>query len=77
MPLLRYLYERTTGAILRAAGHQRRAVLVGTGKHIREVAHALEDDRSKIGQHSRIEVVGFVSPRALPANGLRSLGTLR
>ena len=71
-PLLRLLYERSTGAILRAAGYERRAVLVGTGEHIREVAHALLD-----APHSRIEVVGFVSPKALPANGLRSLGALR
>src|ERR1700733_9341712 len=72
IPLLRLLYERSTGAILRAAGYERRAVLVGTGEHIREVAHALRD-----APHSRIEVVGFVSPNALPANGLRSLGALR
>jgi exopolysaccharide biosynthesis polyprenyl glycosylphosphotransferase len=72
IPLLRLLYERATGAILRAAGYERRAVLVGTGEHIREVAHALRD-----APHSRIEVVGFVSPNALPANGLRSLGALR
>jgi exopolysaccharide biosynthesis polyprenyl glycosylphosphotransferase len=71
VPSLRYLYERVTGAITRAAGHQRRAVLVGTGRHIREVAHALGD-----APHSRIEVVGFLSLRALPANGLRSLGSL-
>jgi exopolysaccharide biosynthesis polyprenyl glycosylphosphotransferase len=75
VPLLRYLYERATGAILRAAGHQRRAILVGTGGHIREVARALTDGGSKIGLRSRIEVVGFLSPLALPANGLRSLGT--
>ncbi len=72
IPLLRLLYERSTGAILRAAGYERRAVLVGTGEHIREVAHALRD-----APHSRIEVVGFVSPNALPANGLRSLGAPR
>jgi exopolysaccharide biosynthesis polyprenyl glycosylphosphotransferase len=71
IPLLRLLYERSTGAILRAAGYERRSLLVGTGEHIREVAHALDD-----APHSRVEVVGFVSPRALPANGLRSLGTL-
>ena len=57
---LRYLYERATGAILRAAGYQRRAVLVGTGKHIHDVAHALAD-----APHSPIEVVGFVSPEPL------------
>ncbi len=68
---LRYLYERVTGAILHAAGYQRRAVLVGTGKHIHDVAHALAD-----APHSPIEVVGFVSPEPLPANGVRCLGTL-
>jgi exopolysaccharide biosynthesis polyprenyl glycosylphosphotransferase len=68
---LRYLYERATGAILHAAGYQRRAVLVGTGKHIHDVANALAD-----APHSPIEVVGFVSPEPLPANGVRCLGTL-
>jgi exopolysaccharide biosynthesis polyprenyl glycosylphosphotransferase len=71
VPALRYLYERTTGAVLRSAGRQSRAVLVGTGRHIREVAHALED-----APQSRIEVVGYISLRALPANGLRPLGSL-
>src|SRR5271156_3367775 len=69
---LRAGYEWLTGVILRAAGYRRRAVLVGTGKHIRDVAHALSD-----APHSPIEVVGFLSPKALPANGLRSLGSLR
>jgi exopolysaccharide biosynthesis polyprenyl glycosylphosphotransferase len=64
-------YEQITAVLLRAAGYRRRAVLVGTGKHIRDVAHALAD-----APHSPIEVVGFLSPSALPANGLRSLGTL-
>jgi exopolysaccharide biosynthesis polyprenyl glycosylphosphotransferase len=68
---LRYAYERATGAVLRAAGYQRRAVLVGTGKHIHDVAHALAD-----APHTPIEVVGFVSPEPLPANGVRCLGTL-
>jgi len=68
---LRYVYERATGAVLRAAGYQRRAVLVGTGKHIHDVAHALAD-----APHTPIEVVGFVSPEPLPPNGVRCLGTL-
>jgi exopolysaccharide biosynthesis polyprenyl glycosylphosphotransferase len=68
---LRAAYEWLTGALLRAAGYRRRAALVGTGKHIRDVAHALED-----APHSPIEVVGFLAPRALPDNGLRSLGSL-
>jgi exopolysaccharide biosynthesis polyprenyl glycosylphosphotransferase len=67
----RFVYERITGLALRAAGYQRRAMLVGTGQHIREVAHALAD-----APHSPIEVVGFVSLEPLPANGLRSLGSL-
>ncbi|HEY7933948.1 MAG TPA: sugar transferase [Solirubrobacteraceae bacterium] len=69
--LLRYLYELLTVVIMRAAGRQRRAVLVGTGSHIRDVAHALAD-----AQHTQIEIVGFISLSALPANGLRSLGVL-
>jgi exopolysaccharide biosynthesis polyprenyl glycosylphosphotransferase len=69
--LLRAGYEWLTGVMLRAAGYRRRAMLVGTGQHIRDVAHALGD-----APHSPIEVVGFLSPRALPANGLRPLGSL-
>ncbi|HEV7586407.1 MAG TPA: sugar transferase [Solirubrobacteraceae bacterium] len=68
---MRAVYEWLTGVILRAAGYRRRAVLVGTGKHIRDVAHALGDDH-----HSPIEVVGFLALSELPANGLRSLGSL-
>jgi exopolysaccharide biosynthesis polyprenyl glycosylphosphotransferase len=68
---LRGVYEWLTGVLLRAAGYRRRAVLVGTGKHIRDVAHALSD-----APHSPIEVIGFLSPKALPANGLRALGSL-
>ena len=68
---MRAAYEWLTGVILRAAGYRRRAVLVGTGKHIGDVAHALGD-----APHSPIEVVGFLAPSALPANGLRALGTL-
>jgi exopolysaccharide biosynthesis polyprenyl glycosylphosphotransferase len=64
-------YEWLTGTLLRAAGYRRRAVLVGTGEHIRDVAHALSDS-----PHAPVEVVGFLSPRALPANGLRALGSL-
>jgi exopolysaccharide biosynthesis polyprenyl glycosylphosphotransferase len=65
----RYAYEWLTGVILRAAGYQRRAVLVGSGNHIEAVAHALDD-----GGHTPINVVGFVSLNPRPDNGLRSLG---
>ncbi len=68
---LRAGYDRATGRLMRTAGRRRRAVLVGTGTHIRDVAHALSD-----APHAPIEVVGFVSLQALPENGLRSLGTL-
>jgi exopolysaccharide biosynthesis polyprenyl glycosylphosphotransferase len=66
---LRWGYEVVTGALLRAAGYRRRAVLVGTGHHIEEVAHALIDE-----VHAPVEMVGFISLTPRPNNGLRSLG---
>src|SRR5690349_4084645 len=66
----RYAYEVVTGKLLRAAGYQRRAVLVGTGEHIEDVAHALA-----VGDEG-INVIGFVSLAPRPDNGLISLGTL-
>ncbi|MFL5844157.1 MAG: sugar transferase [Solirubrobacteraceae bacterium] len=68
---MRWVYDRVTGAVLRAAGYQRRAVLVGTGQHIEAVGHALRDSPAK-----QVEVVGFISLTPRPDNGLRSLGTL-
>ncbi|MBI5105639.1 MAG: sugar transferase, partial [Solirubrobacterales bacterium] len=68
----RYAYEQLTGALLRAAGYERRAVLVGTGEHIEAVAHALDNEGA-----SPVTVVGFVSLTPRPDNGLRSLGTLQ
>jgi exopolysaccharide biosynthesis polyprenyl glycosylphosphotransferase len=68
---LRFGYELVTGAILRAAGYRRRAVLVGTGRHIEEVAHALSET-----SHSPVEVVGYVSLLPRPENGVRSLGSM-
>jgi exopolysaccharide biosynthesis polyprenyl glycosylphosphotransferase len=68
---LRAGFERVTAVLLRAAGYQRRALVVGRGKHIGDVAHALAAQ-----PHSPIEVVGFLSPNAVPDNGLRSLGSL-
>ena len=38
---LRQLHLRVTGWMLKQAGYQRRALLVGSGKHIEAVAHAL------------------------------------
>ncbi len=67
----RWGYDAVTGALLRAAGYRRRAVLVGSGEHIEAVAHALTDS-----PHSPINVVGFLSLTPRPDNGLRSLGDL-
>ena len=67
----RWLYELLTGVLLRAAGYRRRAVLVGTGKHIEDVAHALADE-----VHAPVEMLGFISLQPRPDNGLRSLGRI-
>jgi exopolysaccharide biosynthesis polyprenyl glycosylphosphotransferase len=66
----RYAYELATGAILRAAGYRRRAVIVGTGAQIEDVGHALQDGPSEIN------VVGYVAPATPAVDGLRSLGRL-
>jgi exopolysaccharide biosynthesis polyprenyl glycosylphosphotransferase len=67
----RWAYEKLTGALLRAAGYRRRAVLVGSGKHIEDVAHALADE-----VNVPIEMLGFISLTPRPDNGLRSLGQI-
>ena len=68
---LRELHLRASGWLLDQAGYARRAVLVGSGKHIDEVARALAD-RSR----TRVDIVGYISLTPRPRNGLRSLGTL-
>jgi exopolysaccharide biosynthesis polyprenyl glycosylphosphotransferase len=68
---LRWSYEVVTGAVLRAAGYRRRAVLVGSGKQIEDVAHALGGE-----VHAPVEMVGFISLTPRPDNGLRSLGRI-
>ena len=67
----RFGYEKLTGVLLRAAGYRRRAILIGSGKQIEAVAHALMD-----GSHTPVNVVGFISLTPRPDNGLRSLGEL-
>jgi exopolysaccharide biosynthesis polyprenyl glycosylphosphotransferase len=69
--LARWGYEQVTGVLLRAAGYRRRAVLVGSGRHIEDVAHALTDE-----VHAPVEMVGFISLTPRPDNGLRSLGRI-
>ena len=68
---LRELHLRVTGWLLAQAGYERRALLVGSGKHIEAVAHALSD-RSR----TRVNVAGYISLTPRPQNGLRSLGKL-
>ena len=49
---LRQLHTRVTGWLLEQAGYQRRALLVGSGKHIEAVAHALAD-RARTARRAR------------------------
>ncbi len=58
---LRAAFERVTAILLRAAGYRRRALVVGRGKHIVDVAHALAQQ-----PQTPVEVVGFLAPTALP-----------
>jgi exopolysaccharide biosynthesis polyprenyl glycosylphosphotransferase len=67
---LRYLYEVTTGRMLDALGYHRRAVLVGTGRRINEVAHALGNS------HDRLDPIGYFALDGQPHEGLPDLGEL-
>jgi exopolysaccharide biosynthesis polyprenyl glycosylphosphotransferase len=66
---LRGLHGWVMAWLLRTAGYRRRVVLVGTGGHIDQVAHALVE-----ATHTPVEVLGFLSLAPRPTNGLRSLG---
>jgi exopolysaccharide biosynthesis polyprenyl glycosylphosphotransferase len=68
---LRWLHTTITGWLLEQAGYRRRALLVGSGKHIEAVAGALSS-RAR----TRVEIVGYISLQPRPRNGLRSLGQL-
>jgi exopolysaccharide biosynthesis polyprenyl glycosylphosphotransferase len=65
----RWVFERVSGVLLRAAGYRRRAVLVGSATNIEAVAHALDDS-------SEIEPFGYVSLRDEVSTGLRDFGSL-
>jgi exopolysaccharide biosynthesis polyprenyl glycosylphosphotransferase len=69
--VLRELYTRITGRLLEQAGYRRRALLVGSGRHIEAVAHAL-GGRAR----TQVDLVGYISLTPRPQNGLRSLGRL-
>jgi exopolysaccharide biosynthesis polyprenyl glycosylphosphotransferase len=68
---LRHVHTRITGWLLEQAGYSRRALLVGSGKHIEAVAHALAGK-----SRGRVDLVGYISLTPRPSNGLRSLGQL-
>jgi exopolysaccharide biosynthesis polyprenyl glycosylphosphotransferase len=68
---LRELHLRLTGWLLEQAGYHRRALLVGSGKHLEAVAHALAG-RAR----TPVDIVGYISLTQQPQNGLRSLGKL-
>jgi exopolysaccharide biosynthesis polyprenyl glycosylphosphotransferase len=68
---LRELHLKVTGWLLEQAGYERRALLVGSGKHIEAVAQAIAG-RAR----TRVDVVGYISLTPRPQNGLRSLGQL-
>ena len=59
----RWVFERVSGMVLRAAGYRRRAVLVGSGANIEAVSHALRDSKM-------IEPYGFVA--RTPVAGART-----
>jgi exopolysaccharide biosynthesis polyprenyl glycosylphosphotransferase len=68
---LRWAHTLLTGKVLEKAGYRRRALLVGSGKHIEAVAHALAGRA-----HTPVDLVGYISLKPRPQNGLRSLGQL-
>src|SRR4051794_18671695 len=66
----RWIFERVSGMVLRAAGYRRRAVLVGSGANIEAVSHALRDSKM-------IEPYGFVARSPMPvSNGLLDFRSL-
>lgn len=67
----RWFHTEVTGFLLSQAGYTRRTLLVGSGKHIDQVAHALAATPSR-----EIDMVGYISLTPRPDNGLRSLGAL-
>jgi exopolysaccharide biosynthesis polyprenyl glycosylphosphotransferase len=69
--MLRWGHTKVSGWLLGRAGYRRRALLVGSGRHLDRVAHAFAGAPS-----GEIEPVGYISRLPRPENGLRSLGTL-
>jgi exopolysaccharide biosynthesis polyprenyl glycosylphosphotransferase len=65
---LRWGFDRISGAMLRAAGYHRRAVLVGRGEHIDAVADALKG--------TEVKPIGFIALEPRKENGLKDMGPL-
>ena len=53
---IRWGYEKVTGVLLRAAGYRRRAVLVGSGKHIEDVHSRARRRGPRAGRHDRLHL---------------------
>jgi exopolysaccharide biosynthesis polyprenyl glycosylphosphotransferase len=68
---MRHVHTRVTGWLLTKAGYRRRALLVGSGDQIEAVAHALAAPSAPT-----TDVIGYISLKPRPENGLRSLGRL-
>ena len=69
---LRWVYTRVTGKLLERAGYRRRSLLVGSGRHLENVAHALVENSER-----PIDLVGLISLTPRSSNGLRTLGELK
>jgi exopolysaccharide biosynthesis polyprenyl glycosylphosphotransferase len=68
---LRAVHERLTTLLLRVTGHRRRALLVGRGKQVADVAGALADQ-----PHAPVDVIGYLGPKQLSVDGLTLLGAI-
>ena len=77
---IRWLYEKATGVLLRAAGYRRRAVLVGSGSHIEEVAPRARRRGPRARRHARLHLAhaaarqrpALARPDRGPAGGARA-----
>lgn len=69
---LRWGYEKTTGAIWKAAGYTRNAILVGSGEQIEAVAKVLADNKPIT--YGRLEYIAKEGEYVI--EGLHNLGSL-
>ncbi len=69
---LRWIYEVITGAVWKAAGYKRNAILVGEGSQIESVASVLLNDAPV--RYARLEYIAEQADHKI--SGLRNLGSL-